>query len=89
MKDGVQFITDGSNRYEVYRPKGESALRLKKTAAQDNELVLHIHEPGEYLLRADAPSQCPAPAGVFGTVPGSNPCRRQPQPVRRCRNWNG
>jgi len=61
-KNGVQFITDGSTRYEVYRPKGESALRLKRTAAQDNELVLYIHEPGEYLLRADAPEPQPGPS---------------------------
>ncbi|NWB48985.1 dermonecrotic toxin domain-containing protein [Pseudomonas gingeri] len=61
-KNGVQFITDGSTRYEVYRPKGESALRLKKTAAQDNELILYIHEPGEYLLRADAPEPQPGPS---------------------------
>ncbi|WP_338521684.1 DUF6543 domain-containing protein [Pseudomonas batumici] len=62
VKNGVQFITDGSNRYEVYRPKGENALRLKKTAAQDNELVLYIREPGEYLLRADAPEPQPGPS---------------------------
>ncbi|NWA29565.1 hypothetical protein HX866_32265 [Pseudomonas gingeri] len=61
-KNGVQFITDGSNHYEVYRPKGESALRLKKTASQDNELILYIHEPGEYLLRADAPEPQPGPS---------------------------
>ncbi|MBV6754103.1 hypothetical protein KV580_27685 [Pseudomonas chlororaphis] len=61
-KNGVQFITDGSTSYEVYRPKGESALRLKKTAAQDNELILYIREPGEHLLRADAPEPQPGPS---------------------------
>lgn len=73
VKDGVQFITDGSNRYEVYRPKGESALRLKKTAAQDNELVLHIHEPGEYLLRADAPEPMPGPSRGIWHRPWEQP----------------
>ncbi|WP_248797925.1 dermonecrotic toxin domain-containing protein [Pseudomonas sp. MWU13-2105] len=73
VKDGVQFITDGRNRYEVYRPKGESALRLKKTAAQDNELVLHIREPGEYLLRADAPEPMPGPSRGIWHRPWEQP----------------
>ncbi|NWA04952.1 dermonecrotic toxin domain-containing protein [Pseudomonas gingeri] len=62
VKNGVQFISDGKQHYEVYQPKGESALRLKKTAAQENELILHIREPGEYLLRADAPEPLPGPS---------------------------
>ena len=62
VKNGVQFISDGSHSYEVYRPKGENTLRLKKTAVQDNELILHIREPGEYLLRADAPEPVPGPS---------------------------
>jgi len=62
VKNGVQFISDGRQHYEVYRPKGESALRLKKTAEQENELILHIREPGEHLLRADAPEPQPGPS---------------------------
>ncbi|WP_419737139.1 dermonecrotic toxin domain-containing protein [Pseudomonas sp. COR18] len=62
VKNGVQFISDGVHRYEVYRPKGEQALRLKKTAAQPNELILYIRESGEHLLRADAPEPQPGPS---------------------------
>lgn len=65
VKEGVQFISDGHHRYEVYRPKGESALRLKKTAEQPNELILYIRESGEHLLRADAPEPQPGPSRGF------------------------
>ncbi|MGY2197562.1 dermonecrotic toxin domain-containing protein [Pseudomonas gingeri] len=77
VKNGVQFITDGSKRYEVYQAKGESSLRLKKTATQDNELILHIHEPGEYLLRADAPEPQPGPSRAMWQ-PWTPPAPSQP-----------
>ncbi len=80
VKNGVQFITDGSTHYEVYRPKGENALRLKKTSVQDNELVLHIHEPGDYLLRADAPEPVPGPSRAIWHRPWEQP---MPPPAAR------
>ncbi|KPA92188.1 hypothetical protein PF66_00859 [Pseudomonas asplenii] len=77
VKNGVQFISDGVHRYEVYRPKGEQVLRLKRTAAQPNELILYIRESGEHLLRADAPEPQPGPS----RSPFHRPWETRPSPA--------
>ncbi len=55
-KDGALFVEDGAHHYPVYRRNNEPLFRLKnqQVAGQD-ELILNIHEPGEWLLGADAP----------------------------------
>ncbi|NVZ20453.1 dermonecrotic toxin domain-containing protein [Pseudomonas costantinii] len=55
-KDGALFVEDGTHHYPVYRRSNEQLFRLKnqQVAGQD-ELILNIHQPGEWLLGADAP----------------------------------
>lgn len=63
VKGGEQFVVDGAERYSVYRRPGERHLRLKNTqAGGENELLLHIEEPAQWLLGADAPEPVPGPS---------------------------
>jgi hypothetical protein len=56
VKGGEQFVVEGSHAYPVYRRRNEPALRLKDAGdSGQNELLLSIEEPGEWLLGADAP----------------------------------
>ncbi|NWE42573.1 hypothetical protein HX875_24080 [Pseudomonas yamanorum] len=56
VKGGQQFVAEDSHAYPVYRRRDESALRLKNARdSGQNELLLTIEEPGEWLLGADAP----------------------------------
>lgn len=71
VKDGEQFLADDSHHYPVYRRQGEGFFRLKnKQAAGENELIVDIYQPKEWLLGADAPQP------VAGTSSGVlNPWR--------------
>ncbi|MBZ6455306.1 hypothetical protein K7402_14380 [Pseudomonas fluorescens group sp.] len=63
VKGGEQFVVDGAERYAVYRRPGERDLRMKNTkVGGENELVLRIQEPSEWLLGADAPEPTPGPS---------------------------
>jgi len=75
-KGGTLFMADGTHHYPVYRRNNEPFLRLKnqQVAGQD-ELILNIHESGEWLLGADAPQP------VAGTSSGTlNPWRSPVSP---------
>lgn len=75
-KDGALFVKDGTHHYPVYRRSNEALFRLKnqQVAGQD-ELILNIHESGEWLLGADAPLP------VAGTSSGMlNPWQRPVSP---------
>lgn len=79
-KDGALFVEDGTHHYPVYRRNNEALFRLKnqQVAGQD-ELILNIHEPGEWLLGADSPQP------VAGTSSGAlNPW---PRPVSPPPDW--
>lgn len=63
VKRGEHFVVDGTHHYPVYRREGEGFFRLKsKDAAGQDELILTLHEPGEWLLGADAPVAGPSSA---------------------------
>lgn len=55
VKGGELFVSDGTHIYPVYRRNNEQSFRLKnqQVPGQD-ELILNIHQPGEWLLGADA-----------------------------------
>lgn len=67
ISGGEQFILDGDSAYPVYCRKGEQTLRLKNTRKEgQDELLLYIEQPGEWLLRADAPEPQPGPSsGIY------------------------
>ncbi|MBV2080117.1 MULTISPECIES: DUF6543 domain-containing protein [Pseudomonas] len=72
VKNGQQLLADGGDLYTVYQRKAESVVRFKES---QNELVLNIHQPPEWLLGADAPQPGPS-SGVL------NPWRVQVEPLR-------
>lgn len=60
---GEQLVTDGAEAYAAYRRSGEGVLRLKNPLKPgEDELVLHIQEPRQWLLGADAPAPQPGPS---------------------------
>ena len=62
---GEQLVTDGAEAYAVYRRPGEGVLRLKNPLKPgEDELVLHIQEPRQWLLDADAPAPQPGPSAA-------------------------
>ncbi|AZE84980.1 hypothetical protein C4J98_3584 [Pseudomonas orientalis] len=64
LKSGEQFVTDAKGgRYGVYQRDGEQQLRFKNAQTPgDNELILNIEEPRQWLLGADAPEPQPGPS---------------------------
>lgn len=64
LKNGEQFVTDAEGgRYQVYRRDGERQLRFKNSRTPgENELILYIQEPRQWLLGADAPEPQPGPS---------------------------
>lgn len=65
VKNGQQFIREGKDVYPVYQRLNEEGLRLKKSqGGGQDELILHIEQPREWLLRADAPMPGPS-SGVW------------------------
>ena len=65
VKNGQQFIREGKDIYPVYQRENERGLRLKKSqGGGQDELVLHIEQPHEWLLGADAPMPGPS-SGVW------------------------
>ncbi|MDQ0702744.1 hypothetical protein QF043_001536 [Pseudomonas sp. W3I7] len=65
VKDGEQFIREGNDVYPVYRRENEQGLRLKNNQGEgQDELILHIEQPREWLLGADAPVAGPS-SGVW------------------------
>ncbi len=65
VKNSEHFIVDDAQHYPVYRRDGEDFYRLKNRGSpRQDELVLTIHEPGEWLLGADAPVAGPS-SGVL------------------------
>ncbi|WP_225911393.1 hypothetical protein [Pseudomonas lactucae] len=76
VKNGESFVADDTHHYPVYRRENEQWLRLKNAQSPgENELILQIHQPREWLLGADAPQPGPS-SGVL------NPWRapRSPSP---------
>ncbi|KAF2410844.1 hypothetical protein SAMN04490179_2697 [Pseudomonas antarctica] len=56
VKSGEPFVADDTHHYPLYRRSNESSFRLKnKQAPGQDELILTIHQPREWLLGADAP----------------------------------
>ncbi|WP_339435545.1 dermonecrotic toxin domain-containing protein [Pseudomonas orientalis] len=70
VKEGQQFIREGKDVYRVYTRENDRGLRLKNSQGED-ELILHIEQPHEWLLGADAPQPGPS-SGVLSPwrVPG-------------------
>ena len=68
VKNGQQLLAEGGELYTVYQRKAESVVRFKES---QNELVLNIHQPPEWLLGADTPQP----------VAGSSSAARQPWPA--------
>lgn len=65
VKNGQQFIREGKDVYPVYQRVNEEALRLKNSqGGGQDELILHIEQPREWLLGADAPTPGPS-SGVW------------------------
>ncbi|WP_248751805.1 DUF6543 domain-containing protein [Pseudomonas sp. MWU15-20650] len=64
LKKGEQFVTDAKGeRYQVYQRDGEQQLRFKNARTPgENELILNIKEPRQWLLGADAPEPQPGPS---------------------------
>ncbi|WP_240164810.1 dermonecrotic toxin domain-containing protein [Pseudomonas lactis] len=61
VKNGEAFLADDTHRYPVYRRQNEHSLRLKnKQAGEEDELLVHIYQPEEWLLGADAPTPGPS-----------------------------
>ncbi|WP_248732192.1 DUF6543 domain-containing protein [Pseudomonas sp. MWU13-2517] len=79
-KDGVLFVADDTHHYPVYRRGNEPVFRLEnRQVAGQGELILNIHQPGEWLLGADAPQP------MAGTSSGVlNPW---PAPVSALSDW--
>ena len=65
ITDGEQFVVIDSERYPVYRRKDEQVLRFRNQQADgQDELILYIDEPREWLLGADAPQPQPGPSAA-------------------------
>ncbi|MBC3926078.1 hypothetical protein H8S66_24670 [Pseudomonas lurida] len=61
VKNGEAFVADDTHHYPVYRRRNEQVFRLKNPQAPgQDELILHIHQPREWLLSADAPMAGPS-----------------------------
>ncbi|WPN96692.1 dermonecrotic toxin domain-containing protein [Pseudomonas sp. MUP55] len=75
VKNGEAFVTDDAGHYPLYKRAGETTYRVKnsQTPGQD-ELILNIHQPREWLLGADAPQP------VAGTSSGTLRPWRAPTP---------
>ncbi|WP_146012683.1 MULTISPECIES: dermonecrotic toxin domain-containing protein [unclassified Pseudomonas] len=67
VKGGEQFVVDDTHQYPVYRRQDEQVLRLRHPQDDvQNELILYIEEPGQWLLGADAPPAQPQPGPSTG-----------------------
>ena len=65
VKNGQQFMREGKDVYPVYQRVNEEGLRLKNSqGGGQDELVLYIEQPREWLLGADAPVPGPS-SGVW------------------------
>lgn len=63
VRNGEFFITDDTHHFPLYRRGNEQKLRLKnpRSPGQD-ELILNINQPREWLLEADAPQPGAGPS---------------------------
>ncbi len=78
VKHGEPFMVVGEDRYPVYRRGDEQFLRLKnQDAPGQDELILTIHAPGEWLLGADAPVAGPS-SGVLSPWRSDTPVAWSP-----------
>ncbi len=78
VKHGQQFIVAGGDHYPVYRRAGEEVLRVKnQQQPSQDELILNIHQPREWLLGADAPQPV---AGTLAASLNPLPTRASPPP---------
>ncbi|WP_246355517.1 dermonecrotic toxin domain-containing protein [Pseudomonas reactans] len=86
VKNGELFMADDTHHYPLYRRGNEQSLRFKNTqAAGQDELILNIHEPKQWLLSADAPQPVAGPSsGVLNPwrPPVPPPPDWQPAAVR-------
>ncbi|MBC3303189.1 hypothetical protein H0Z09_18860 [Pseudomonas sp. SWRI18] len=65
-KHGELFVADNTHHYPVYKRDSEQWFRLKnRQSPGQDELILDIHQPREWLLGADAP---PPVAGTSSGV---------------------
>lgn len=65
VKHGEHFVADDLHHTPVYRRDGEGFFRRKnKDVPGQDEFILNIHEPKEFLLGADAPVAGPS-SGVL------------------------
>ncbi len=76
VKNGEPFVADDTHHYPLYRRGNEPVFRLKNTQVPgQDELILHLHQPKEWSLGADAPQP------VAGTSSGVlNPWRAPAPP---------
>lgn len=76
VKNGELFVADETHHYPLYRRDNERVLRLKnQQALGQDELIINVHQPGEWLLGADAPQP------VAGTSTAGLDPWRAPMPV--------
>lgn len=63
VKNGECFVEDGTHQFPLYRRGSEQWLRLKnRQSPGQDELILTIHQPREWLLSADAPQPMAGPS---------------------------
>lgn len=76
VKNGELFVADDSHHIPLYRRENEQWFRVKNQQAPgQDELILNLHQPREWLLGADAPQP------VAGTSSGTlNPWRAPVSP---------
>lgn len=73
VKNGEFFVTDDTHHYPLYRRGSERSLRVKnRQSPGQDELILNIHQPREWLLGADAPVAGPS-SGRLNPWPGQVP----------------
>lgn len=61
VKDGQHFVKDDTHVYPIYQRDNEALYRLKNLQKPgENELILNISRPREFLLTADAPVAGPS-----------------------------
>ncbi|KTC29903.1 hypothetical protein AO239_18160 [Pseudomonas sp. ICMP 19500] len=78
VKKGELFLTDDTHHYPIYQRENEQVFRLKNTRQPgEDELILHIDQPGERLLGSGDPQPGPS-SGVL------NPWRVE---VEALRDW--
>ncbi|ANF87397.1 hypothetical protein A7J50_4035 [Pseudomonas antarctica] len=80
VKNAEPFVADDTHHYPLYRRRNEQSFRLQnKQAPGQDELILNIHQPREWLLAADAPQPGPS-SGVLNPWRAPLPDWQPPDP---------